>query len=149
MPDIRIDGYNWQRLDLNAADFGSRQRRLRHIQFGSCDDTQLMIERPSSSAAGTATVTANDSRSIDEIAALQGLPAGFDIPSFTHFALSSAIGNGVPYPMAYALALAVKNRRDWGRLCACSCGRPVVGRQLTATGACRKRLFDRKLLLTR
>ncbi len=43
VPDICIDGYSWQRLDLNAADFGSRQRRLRHVQFGSRDGTQLMI----------------------------------------------------------------------------------------------------------
>jgi len=39
VPDIRIEGYSWQRLDLNAADFGSKQRRLRHIQFGAKDGT--------------------------------------------------------------------------------------------------------------
>ncbi|MGZ8152461.1 MAG: DNA cytosine methyltransferase [Methylovulum sp.] len=143
VPDIQIDGYSWQRLDLNAVDFGSKQRRLRHIQFGSRDGTQLMIERPGSNKNGEPTVTANDVRPVTELAILQGLPDGFDIPAFTRVQLARAIGNGVPYPIALALAESVKCRRDWGRLCECSCGRTVTGRQNTATGACRKRLFDR------
>jgi len=146
VPDIRIDGYSWQRLDLNSADFGSKQRRLRHVQFGTRDGTQLMIERSGDGGNGNEkepTVTANDSRPISELASLQGLPVGFDIPAFTRSGLASAIGNGVPYPIARALAESVKCRRDWGRLCACECGRRVTGRQLTATGACRKRIFDR------
>lgn len=143
VPDIRIEGYSWQRLDLNAADFGSKQRRLRHIQFGTTDGTQLMIDRPSGNRGGESTVTANDNRPIEELVTLQGLPVGFDIPAFTRSGLARAIGNGVPYPIARALAESVKIRCDWGRLCACECGRRVTGRQLTATGACRKRIFDR------
>jgi len=46
--------------------------------------------------------------------------------------------------MAVALADAVKLRFDYDRLCACHCGRRVVGRQLMATNACRKRVHDRK-----
>lgn len=145
VPDIKIEGYSWQRLDLRASDFGMTQRRLRHVQFGSNDGSQLLIDRPSRCiSVQEPTVTANDSRSIPEISRLQGLPVGFDIPSFTRSELARAIGNGVPYLMAVALADAVKCRSDYGRLCACHCGRRVVGRQLMATNACRKRIHDRK-----
>ncbi|MBS4052463.1 MAG: DNA cytosine methyltransferase [Methylomonas sp.] len=142
VPDIRIDGYNWQRLDLKASEFGHDQRRLRHVQFGSVDGSVLLIDRENQ-PAGNATVLANDDRPISEIAVLQGLPADFDIPSFTRRALACAIGNGVPYGMAVALAQAVLQRKSTYKLCACSCGRPVTGRQTYSTGACRKRAFDR------
>ncbi|MFZ2406289.1 MAG: DNA cytosine methyltransferase, partial [Methylobacter sp.] len=90
------------------------------------------------------TVTANDSRPISEIANLQGLPDDFDIPSFTRSALVRAIGNGVPYGLARALADAVINRQSGVTLCVCSCGRRVTGKQQYAEGACRKRAFDRR-----
>jgi DNA (cytosine-5)-methyltransferase 1 len=146
VPDIYIDGYNWQRLDLNASDFGMQQRRLRHIQFGSRDNTQLMINR-SGAMGREPTVLASDDRPIPELAILQGLPHDFDIPSFTRGALKRAIGNGVPYGIASVLAHAIKNRQSGVTLCACSCGRPVTGRQQYANGACRKRIYDRKCYL--
>lgn len=118
VPDIRIDGYSWQRLDLNASDFGMQQRRLRHVQFGSTDGAQLVIDRQKIRGKHS-TVTANDSRPISEIANLQGLPDDFDIPSFTRSAFVRAIGNGVPYSLARALAAAVINRRSGVTLCAC------------------------------
>jgi DNA (cytosine-5)-methyltransferase 1 len=56
----------------------------------------------------------------------RGLPSGFDIPSFTRSALVRAIGNGVPYGIARALAEAVKSRVPADvTLCACACGRPA------------------------
>lgn len=110
VPDIRINGYSWQRLDLNATCFGSKQRRLRHVQFGSVDGTQLILDRSDSNGAEP-TVLANDTRPLSEIAALQGLPEDFDIPAFTRGALVRAIGNGVHYGMSKALANAVMSRR--------------------------------------
>lgn len=145
VPDIRIEGYNWQRLDLNASDFGSQQRRLRHVQFGSVDGSQLVMDRKKSTwPSYFSTVLANDSRPIPEMARLQGLPDDFDIPAFTRGALSRAIGNGVPYELAKALADAVICRQIGVTLCVCSCGRPVTGKQRYANGACRKRAFDRR-----
>lgn len=143
VPDIKIDGYSWQRLDLNASDFGMNQRRLRHVQFGSLDGSMLLIDRIKTRARN-ATVLANDTRPIHEIAELQGLPNDFDIPSFTRSALTRAIGNGVPYGIADALAKSVLLRQLGVTLCACSCGRPVTGKQHYANGACRKRAFDRR-----
>jgi len=144
VPDIIIDGYSWQRLDLNASCFGSKQRRNRHVQFGSLDGTQLTIDRPGLNGTES-TVLANDTRPLSEIAALQGLPDDFDIPAFTRGALVRAIGNGVHYGMSKALALAVISRRADVTLCACYCGRRVTGKQIYANGACRKRAFDRRV----
>lgn len=144
VPDIKVEGYSWQRLDLNASSFGMQQRRLRHVQFGSSDGSQLVLER-SGGHGSTPTVLANDSRPIAEIAKLQGLPDGFDIPAFTRGALARAIGNGVPYGMALALAHAVLSRQSGVTLCACSCGRRVTGKQQYFDGSCRKRAFDRRL----
>jgi len=145
VPDIKIGAYSWQRLDLRASDFGSKQRRLRHVQFGSLDGSQLVINRPSEETGTEPTVLASGIRSIAEKAALQGLPSNFDIPAFTRTALRRAIGNGVPYGMARALAEAVEHRSDDVELCACGCGRPIYGRQKAATGACRKRQHDRRI----
>lgn len=145
VPDININGYSWQRLDLLASDFGSKQRRLRHVQFGSNDGTLLTIDRTVGVKATQPTVLANDSRPISVIADLQGLPQDFNIPSFTRSALTRAIGNGVPYGMALALANAVLSRQSGVTLCACSCGRRVTGKQQYSGGACRKRVFDRRV----
>jgi DNA (cytosine-5)-methyltransferase 1 len=144
VPDIKIDGYSWQRLDLYASDFGMSQRRLRHIQFGTNDGAHLVIDRFKIKGSEP-TVLASDDRSLSEIAFLQGLPVDFDIPSFTRSALVRAIGNGVPYGMALAVASAVKGRQSGVTVCACSCGRRVTGRQKYFDGACRKRAFDRRV----
>jgi DNA (cytosine-5)-methyltransferase 1 len=144
VPDIRINGYSWQRLDLRASDFGMKQRRLRHIQFGSNDGSQLVIDGPKRQGSEPA-VLASDNRSIPEILLLQGLPLDFDIPAFSRAALARAIGNGVPYGMALALADSVKNRMSGVTVCACSCGRRVTGKQKYFDGACRKRSFDRRV----
>lgn len=144
-PDLQIDGYSWQRLDLRASYFGSHQRRLRHIQFGSRDNTQLVIDRSHTELGIYPTALANDDRSISELALLQGLPSSFDIPVFTRSQLKRAIGNGVPYCISRVLAQAVLTRQSGVTLCACSCGRPVTGRQVYAGNACRKRVFDRRV----
>jgi DNA (cytosine-5)-methyltransferase 1 len=144
VPDIKINGYSWQRLDLNASDFGMQQRRLRHVQFGSNDGTQLVIDRVKCNGHHS-TVLANDSRPLHEIAQLQGLPSDFDIPAFTRSALTRAIGNGVPYGMAFSLGKAVMSRQSGVTLCACSCGRRVTGKHKYFDGACRKRSFDRRV----
>jgi len=146
VPDVKIAGYSWQRLDLWAHEFGSRQRRNRHFQFGARDGSVLVIEREGS-GGDVATVTASDSAiPISEAARLQGLPDGFDIPAFRRSALRRAIGNGVPYPMAVAVAAAIKNRvsAESVKLCACSCGRLISGRKTYARTACRVRAHRRR-----
>ena len=146
VPDVKIDGYSWQRLDIRADDFGMKTRRLRHIQFGSNDGTVLVIERGARDGTEP-TVTASDPARTPWalFCARQGLPSDFDIPSFTTAAKRRAVGNGVPLPMARGLARAVRDRVDAGSvtLCACCCGRRVTGRQY-AGAACRMRAMRRR-----
>ena len=147
VPDVQIDGYNWQRLDVKASEFGLKQRRLRHIQFGSRHGMVLVMERnvPEQITAGA--VMASDSETPwGNFCELQGLPAGFDIPSFTGRAKRTAVGNGVPLPMARGLARAVAGMVPAGsvRLCACGCGRRVIGKQTFAGAACRMRVMRRR-----
>ncbi len=146
VPDVEISGYNWQRIDLYAHEFGSRQRRLRHIQFGSCDRHVLVIDR-GGSGGDLATVTASDTNiSISEASERQGMDANFDIPSFKRSELRKAIGNGVPVPMAHEIAKAVANRifGEMVSLCGCGCARPIRGSQTYARGACRMREMRRR-----
>lgn len=146
VPDVRIAGYNWQRLDVWAHEFGVNQRRLRHFQFGSRDGTVLVLprssSRPISGSSETAVVTASDSGTPwDRFCTEQGLPPDFDIPAFTTGAKRRAVGNGVPVPMAAAMAAAVAGRVVAGSvpLCECNCGRPVDGRRRFAGVTCRVR----------
>lgn len=44
----------------------------------------------------------------EEACRLQGLPEDFDLPGFTRRAAREAVGNGIPLPMARAVAKAVK-----------------------------------------
>lgn len=148
VPDIAPDYYHVQRLNLTARDCGLDQLRNRTFQFGSLDSIGLVIPRaettaaPSQSAAVASEGDRAGRRSWPEFCELQGLPADFDLPSFTRGAKYRAVGNGVPIPMGRTIARAVRSRHftQAVRVCACDCGRPVSGKQISATPACRKRL---------
>lgn len=147
VPDVRIDGYNWQRLDLYASSFGLRQRRLRHIQFGSRAGEVLVIERGKRGDEGAPAVMASDTTTAwGKLCERQGLPADFSLPAWTVRAARTAVGNAVPYPMAVALAEAVRDRvnEDDVRLCRCGCGRPVTGKARYGGAACRMRAMRRR-----
>jgi hypothetical protein len=67
-------------------------------------------------------VLATENRPVAEISWLQDLPSDFDITSFTRSSLVRAIGNGVPYGVALAVAEPAKNTRSGVAVCACSSG---------------------------
>lgn len=146
VPDMRIPGYNWQRIDLYASEFGLNNRRLRYIQFGSRRNMVLVMSRgervPETQPAALATDTETP---WDKFVQRQGLPADFDLPAFTVVEKRRAVGNAVPYPMALALARAVAGMvpADSVRLCECGCARPVSGRKTRARAACRMRIMRR------
>lgn len=152
IPDVKIDGYSWQRLDLRANEFGLAQSRRRYIQFGHRDGLVLSVERCQPVAATEAICLASegtrpDRRSWADFCALQGVEAAaMELPYFTQSARYAAVGNGVPVPMATALARGIKQLRADIRVCACGCGRVVGGRKVTATAACRKRQQRRRML---
>jgi DNA (cytosine-5)-methyltransferase 1 len=146
-PTVVLPGWGHQRLDLDARDFGSEQRRLRHIQFGHQAGRVLVMPRPAARSGGEATCLASEisrpgRRAFGRFCELQGLPSTFALPSFTLSARYRAVGNAVHFDVARALGEAVAAARDPSqvRLCACRCGRPVTGKALSAGPACRKRL---------
>lgn len=149
VPDVKVEGYSWQRLDLNAADFGSEQRRLRHFQFGSSRGMVLVVERGMrrfAAAELAPTVTATDGETPwARFCELQGLPPDYDLP-FTVTDKRRAVGNGVPLLLGRAVARAVLSMRPAGavRVCGCGCGRVVTGRREYAGSACRMRMLRRR-----
>lgn len=147
VPNVIIPGYSWQRLDLRASEFGLPQRRIRHIQFGHRDNLVLLLPRQDTPATEPAALATDTETPWDKFCMLQGLPPDFDIPSFTVSAKRAAVGNGVPVPMAYALAHAILNLHPPDTpSCACGCGRPVTGSQTYAGpgSACRMRALRRR-----
>lgn len=147
VPTIEIEGYKVQRFDLNALDCGLKQNRLRHFQYGDCRGYIILIHRTRRVTDAEPCVTASEGkrpnrRTFGQFCELQGLPADFDLPGWTRHAKYTAVGNGVPIPMARLIARSVTAAVEpvGFRACRCGCGRPVSGKQQTATDACRKRL---------
>lgn len=143
VPSLQIHGFTVQRFNVFAAECGLAQSRNRAFQFGSRDGQKLVLRRTMSQFKKLApTVLANDGRrNFAALCELQGLPRAFDMSGLSRTAKYRAVGNGVPVPMARLVAEAIRDRGVTdARLCACDCGRPVMGKQVTATAACRKRI---------
>lgn len=147
VPSVSVPGYYMQRFNLNAAECGCRQNRLRAFQFGCREGLPLFIDRAVTPATRERTCMASEAnkpgrRGFPDFCELQGLPRTFDLPGLSLEAKYRAVGNGVPVQMARVIARAIAQRGTncGGTLCACRCGRRVTGRQTAATPACRKRL---------
>lgn len=152
VPDVTIDGYSWQRLDLRANEFGLKQSRLRHFQYGGRNQAPLIVPRGVTNDASEPCALASegeksDRRSWPDFCELQGLSRDFSLPGMSTASKYRAVGNGVPVPMAYAIAEAIKNPIT-ANPCACGCGRPVTGRATYAAAACRKRMQRRREICT-
>lgn len=149
--DVTHLGKEWkvQRIAINAWEVGSKQNRLRHVQFGSRDGVRLVIPRkvtipedqsqPTIVATGFRRVGAP---SLEDACELQGLPRDFSMPGLSPEQTYKAVGNGVPLPMGRALAAAIREReaRRWIESCLCGCGRPVDRGVTLKTDACRQRV---------
>lgn len=148
VPDLKIEGYSYQRIDLNSLDCGSLQRRNRVFQFGHKSNYALLIDRiPRNGRAAPICMaregTAQGRRSWGDFCELMDLPRDFDLPGWSLAAKYRAVGNGVPLKMGRVIARGIKDLRykiDEINLCACGCGRLLTGRQKSASSACRKRL---------
>ena len=163
VPDLRIEGYGWQRLDINQAWYANISR-LRHVQFGARGSQTLQVPRGTLGATCEPCVMACDGRPFHIVRALQGLPNSFELPGFTRTAAVAAVGNGVPLAMGRVLAEAVLaayghdvSRSDVTATmhvhsqlyCLCGCGRIVEGRARYASAACRKRAERKRRELSR
>lgn len=110
---VNPDQYSWQRFELNQAWF-SDVSRLRHFQFGHRDGVTLL--NPPYHTGRTAeygAATASDDRSFEQLKYCQGLPADFDLPSFTVEGKKKAVGNGVPLVLGSVLAQLI-NKHVYG-----------------------------------
>jgi len=103
VPDLKINGWSWQRFDLNQAWF-TNVSRLRHFQFGSKAGLTLNPPKFTGRSAEHAAAVASDDRSFEHLKYCQGLPADFDLPSFTVEGKKRAVGNGVPLVLGSILA---------------------------------------------
>lgn len=142
VPTVHIEGYTTQRIDVTGTEFGLKQRRLRHFQFGSRDRTCIILNRAITRGRtqAPAILASDHDRPWSEFLELQGLPPDYDLP-WTITAKKTAIGNAVPLPIARAFAQAIRGRVPSGsvNLCSCSCGRIVTPPVTQAGPACRKR----------
>jgi len=154
VPDVVIDGYSHQRIDINQGWY-SETSRLRHIQFGSLDNIYLDIPRGEMQDIKFGCALASDDRSFRELCFLQGLGKEYDLPDFNIAGKKKAVGNGVPLVVGRVLASAVKNAtvgshniyleesqlllQGESHRCRCGCKRILVGRKEYYDATCRKR----------
>ncbi len=150
-PTVTAPGFRAQVFHLDASHVGSEQHRLRKFHFFHRAGTpELVLQRDTPGCdepANERTCMASEGRRTNrrswaEFCRLQGLPPGFDLPGFTLEEKYRAVGNGVPFEMACALANAIRNRDRSvtpHRVCECGCGEFVTGRARLAGEACRKR----------
>lgn len=155
-PDLIIDDYTFQRIDINQSWY-ENVNRLRHIQFYSKKSNPLFIhfdrgvtdqdKKNCDSAA-----LASDNRTFKQLLKLQGLNEDINFPDFTVKGKKKLIGNGVPLSIGYVLADSVLNVTDPGKkncdsaapikLCKCPCKRIVTHQGQFYDYSCRKR-FER------
>lgn len=142
-PDIHVEGYSHQRLDVRASEFGAPHRRLRHFQFGHAKGQKLALSRDRRVTETTSTPLASrpGRRSWPDLCALMGLPSPIYFPALTATQARRALCNGVHFAVASALASAIASplASPSISLCECGCGRTVTPPAHNATPACRKR----------
>lgn len=107
-PNVIIDGYDHQRIDINQGWY-ENINRLRHIQFGHKEGKKLFWHRGVAHQGLENCALASDNRPFHELVRLQGLPADFDLPDFTVKGKKKLVGNGVPRSMGDVIAKAVRD----------------------------------------
>lgn len=149
VPDVQLDHYFVQRIDMDDRDFGGRQSRLRHIQFGHINNVLLRPVRTARSRPVTAvpTVTTAPCGPGDRHCrrlCKQGF-GSLPLRSLTPGARRRVIGNGVPFSIGESLARAIALAGPvTDSDCVCRCGRRVTPPARHATAACRKRMERRR-----
>lgn len=164
-PNVLIDGYEHQRIDINQGWY-ENINRLRHIQFGHKEGKKIFWHRGVTVRQQQSCALASDNRPFKELVKLQGLEDDFDLPDFTVRGKKKLVGNGVPLSMGRIIANSVRDctgqiKRDFAatnkcdtsmqnlftlcdssaiqKYCECGCGRPVTQQRKTYDATCRKR----------
>jgi DNA (cytosine-5)-methyltransferase 1 len=161
VPDVRIAGYQVQRLDLWDAECGGIQSRCRHIQFGHREGWILRPARQPLNGSGSvryaipgrtaALASQYKAESYADHCRRQGLPGPLRLPGMRPRAAWWAVGNGVPLGMGRVLAEAVLAASSVTAAdCICGCGRRITRPgQRHGSVACRKRMERRRAGLRR
>ncbi len=157
VPDFHVDGYTWQRLRLDQACFSDVARR-RHFQYGAREPHTLVVPHGPRHPHPKPTVLGHDSRPYAEIAALQGLPPAFTLPSFTRQGAKQAVGNGVPLALGSAMARAILTAHNQptaphhttttptttAKTTCKNCHGTLRGQQLYCSNSCRQNAFRKR-----
>lgn len=111
VPDLRVEGYEVQRIDVEQAWYVP-VRRHRTFQFGRHSrilerSQPLDIPRGREISPAEDCVLASDSRPFEVVKRLQGLPEDFELPGFSDVGRRRAVGNGVALPLGRVVARAV------------------------------------------
>jgi DNA (cytosine-5)-methyltransferase 1 len=101
VPDVSPEGYRVQRLNLNALECGSPQRRLRCFQFGARDGTSLVIRGLSRPAK----------RRVTDLVDSPPAASQRDSPA------AQSCGPDTPARCCMASEGTRKDRRDWSEFC--------------------------------
>lgn len=152
-PPVQHRLYRVQEFFLNARECGCQQNRPRKFQFGYLRGYPLVIHRGKPDDVVSPCALASEGRrknrrNWSDFCQLQGLPADFALPGMTLAARYRAVGNGVPLPMARAIATAIERQPvtpgEMVRVCVCGCAREVKSGVTLATVTCRKRMQRRR-----
>jgi len=147
VPDVAVPGYTVQRLDITDAACGGKQRRLRHIQFGSRAGQIIRPARTEGARSVTPAVLTRLASKHDRHSrrlARQSAPR-LTLKALTSAARARGIGNAVPWLVAVTLAQAVAVRGPVTPSdCICGCGRATKNGARHAGPACRKRMERRR-----
>jgi len=167
VPDLKIDGYYWQRIDINQGWYET-VTRLRHYQFGSMTPRLLNIPRGEILPHCDGAALASDDRPLNKLLQIQGLPPTFadkltfnnGISPFKKAGIKTMVGNGVPLSVGKILASEIKNIFEASPLptqatfngnhkilnrCLCPCKRSITPPQTYYDYACRKRMERRRI----
>jgi DNA (cytosine-5)-methyltransferase 1 len=150
VPDLHIEGYTFQRIDINQSWY-ENVNRLRHIQFYSKQDNPMYLHWDRKAVTHQdknkcdSPALASDNRTYKELLELQGFSTDIDFPDFTVKGKKKLIGNGVPLSMGRVLAKSVfdaTNKCDSAALkrCECDCKRIVTHQGKYYDYSCRKRI---------
>ena len=151
VPDVRIHGYQIQRIAINDYECGGNQLRWRCVQFAHKEGCILRPHRVNDRSGNRrigrrpesiTTKPTSRHQTFAEQCRRQGLASPFELPGWTCEARFRAVGNGVPLSIGRAIAAAVQcGGPATPQDCACGCGRAVAGGiHKCATPACRKRI---------
>lgn len=149
VPDVRLRGYEVQRIPLYDWECGGFTGRLRHFQFGHRNGfwirpTRTNSARPVTLPPVVTTVPISPSERRVRVYNRMGF-VSLDLSALRPRAARRAVGNGVPWAMGYTVALAVARRGPvTPNDCICGCGRLVTKPGTQATDACRQRMCRRR-----